>query len=227
MHALTGAVWRDTRDIAEDEVIADCLEAAGFDRGLAASGMLAGAEQYTRNTEDAISAGVFGAPFYIVDGTEKFWGQDRIEDLDLFLCRQALIETWGDGRAVLCLHCSLARGRAWAGVAKHLRGWRVIAPDLPGHGAGADADTARDFHDQATEAVTCSLPEEPAPIIGHSFGATVALRLAIERPGQVSALVLYEPVLFRRGGRWTGAAANGGTRQYRRSAVQGAEGSGA
>jgi 2-hydroxychromene-2-carboxylate isomerase len=45
-------------------------------------GMLAGAEEYTRNLEDAVSAGVFGAPFYIVDGIEKFWGQDRIADLD-------------------------------------------------------------------------------------------------------------------------------------------------
>ena len=85
VHALTGAVWRDTRDVAEDAVIADCLEAAGFDRALAGAGMLAGAEQYMRNTEDAVTAGVFGAPFYIVDGAEKFWGQDRIEDLDLFL----------------------------------------------------------------------------------------------------------------------------------------------
>jgi 2-hydroxychromene-2-carboxylate isomerase len=85
VHALTGAVWRDNRDIAEDDVIAACLEAAGFDPGLAGMGMLAGAEDYTRNTEEAVAAGVFGAPFYIVDGTEKFWGQDRIEDLDLFL----------------------------------------------------------------------------------------------------------------------------------------------
>lgn len=85
VHAITGAVWRDTRDIGEDAVIAECLEAAGFDPGLASAGMLAGAEQYMRNTEDAVSAGVFGAPFYIVDGSEKFWGQDRIEDLDLFL----------------------------------------------------------------------------------------------------------------------------------------------
>jgi hypothetical protein len=38
-----------------------------------------------RNLEDAVNAGAFGAPFYIVDGTEKFWGQDRIEDLDLHL----------------------------------------------------------------------------------------------------------------------------------------------
>ena len=85
VHEFTGAVWRDRRDIAGDEVIADCLAAAGFDRGLAGMAMLAGAEQYVRNTEEAVGAGVFGAPFYIVDGTEKFWGQDRIEDLDLFL----------------------------------------------------------------------------------------------------------------------------------------------
>ncbi|GAA5065454.1 2-hydroxychromene-2-carboxylate isomerase [Maritalea mobilis] len=85
VHAFTGAVWRDKRDIAEDDVIADCLDEAGFDRGLAGMAMLQGAEQYTRNLEDAVNAGVFGAPFYIVDGTEKFWGQDRIEDLDLFL----------------------------------------------------------------------------------------------------------------------------------------------
>lgn len=85
VHAFTGALWRDTRDIAEDDVIGDCLEEAGFDRGLAGMAMLQGAEQYARNLEDATAAGVFGAPFYIVDGTESFWGQDRIEDLDLHL----------------------------------------------------------------------------------------------------------------------------------------------
>ena len=29
--------------------------------------------------------GVFGVPFYIVDGSERFWGQDRLDDLDLHL----------------------------------------------------------------------------------------------------------------------------------------------
>ncbi|MEM9319964.1 MAG: 2-hydroxychromene-2-carboxylate isomerase [Pseudomonadota bacterium] len=85
VHEFTGAVWRDALDIAEDAVIEGCLQRAGFDPGLAASGMLEGAEEYTRNLEDAVNAGVFGAPFYIVKGAEKFWGQDRIEDLDLFL----------------------------------------------------------------------------------------------------------------------------------------------
>lgn len=83
--ALTKACWADQRNIAEDDVIREALEGAGFDGDLVNSGMLAGAEEYARNLEDAVAAGAFGAPFYIVDGTEHFWGQDRIQDLDLFL----------------------------------------------------------------------------------------------------------------------------------------------
>lgn len=78
------AVWAEDRDIADDAVVRDCLEKAGFDPSLADSGLLVGAETYARNLEDAINAGVFGAPFYIV-GEELFWGQDRLEDLDLYL----------------------------------------------------------------------------------------------------------------------------------------------
>ena len=32
-----------------------------------------------------VDKGVFGAPFYIVDGDHRFWGQDKLEDLDLHL----------------------------------------------------------------------------------------------------------------------------------------------
>ena len=83
-HGLARACWAEERDVAQDDVIADCLEAAGFDRGLVNRGMMAGAEEYARNLEDAVSAGVFGAPFYVV-GDERFWGQDRIADLDRHL----------------------------------------------------------------------------------------------------------------------------------------------
>jgi len=83
--ALTRACWAEQKNIAEDDVIRAALEEAGFDGDLVNSGMLAGAEEYAHNLEDAVAAGAFGAPFYIVDGSEHFWGQDRIEDLDLFL----------------------------------------------------------------------------------------------------------------------------------------------
>jgi 2-hydroxychromene-2-carboxylate isomerase len=85
VHAFTGAVWRDMRDIAEDDEIRACLEEAGLRSRAGGDGHARGGRGIRRNLEDAVSAGAFGAPFYIVDGTEKFWGQDRIEDLDLHL----------------------------------------------------------------------------------------------------------------------------------------------
>lgn len=85
VHSFLRACWSEDRNIAEDDVIRACLEAAGFDPALAESGMLSGAEEYAANTEDAVNAGVFGSPFYITDGDERFWGHDRLEDLDAHL----------------------------------------------------------------------------------------------------------------------------------------------
>ena len=85
VHGLLRAVWAEERDIAQDDVIKSCLESAGFDVALADSGLLAGAEKYAQNLEDAVKAGVFGAPFYVTDDGARFWGQDRIEDLEQHL----------------------------------------------------------------------------------------------------------------------------------------------
>ncbi|WP_343503283.1 2-hydroxychromene-2-carboxylate isomerase [Alloyangia pacifica] len=77
--------WAEEKDIAEDVVIRAALEENGFDPSLADSGLLVGAETYAANLEEAVGAGVFGSPFWITGEGEKFWGQDRIEDLDLHL----------------------------------------------------------------------------------------------------------------------------------------------
>lgn len=85
VHSVLRAVWVEDKDIAEDAVVKACLEAAGFDPALADSGLLAGAETYARNLEEAVDKGAFGAPFYIVDGDQRFWGQDKIDELDMHL----------------------------------------------------------------------------------------------------------------------------------------------
>jgi 2-hydroxychromene-2-carboxylate isomerase len=85
VHGFLRAVWAEDKDIAQDDVVRATLEAAGFDPALADSGLLSGAETYAANLEEAASRGVFGAPFYITDTDQRFWGQDRIEDLDLHL----------------------------------------------------------------------------------------------------------------------------------------------
>lgn len=83
-HGLARACWAENRDIADDAVIASVMEQAGFDPAVAQRGMLAAAETYAVNLEEAVSRGVFGVPFYLVDG-EGFWGQDHLQDLDLHL----------------------------------------------------------------------------------------------------------------------------------------------
>lgn len=84
-HGFLRAVWAEEQDISQDDVVRAKLADAGFDPGLADSGLLTGAETYAANLEEAASRGVFGAPFYITDTDQRFWGQDRIEDLDLHL----------------------------------------------------------------------------------------------------------------------------------------------
>lgn len=83
----------------------------------------------------------------------------------------------------------------------------MIAPDMVGHGDGPPVDPALDIHDQSTQAIRDCMPAQPVAIVGHSFGATVALRLAIEMPERVTALVLYEPVLFAAAGDGAGRRA--------------------
>lgn len=84
VHGFCRAVWAEDRDISDDAVVRDILSAHGFDPKLADSGMLSGAETYAANLEEAVTRGVFGTPTYLV-GEEMFWGQDRLEDLDLHL----------------------------------------------------------------------------------------------------------------------------------------------
>ncbi|MEP5762809.1 MAG: 2-hydroxychromene-2-carboxylate isomerase [Litoreibacter sp.] len=82
--AFARACWAEERDIADDSVIREVLEANGFEASLADSSLLSGAEEYAANLEDAINAGAFGAPFYIT-GEERFWGHDRLDQLDMHL----------------------------------------------------------------------------------------------------------------------------------------------
>ncbi len=99
----------------------------------------------------------------------------------------------------LLIHPSLAHSGAWRHLAEALGpGFGALAPDLPGHGRSADWNEEGDYHDAATRIAQDLLArcERPALLIGHSFGATVALRLALEDPQSVRALVLIEPVLF-------------------------------
>lgn len=102
-------------------------------------------------------------------------------------------------RRAVFIHCTMAHAGAWSGVQAELAGkLAMTAFDRPGHGSSApvpDAGGAVELLDLTTR-IAAALAPGPTDIIGHSFGAIVALRLAMTRPELVRSLVLIEPPLF-------------------------------
>jgi 2-hydroxychromene-2-carboxylate isomerase len=79
--AVLTAVWAQERNTADPQTLAELLAEVGLPaQRLEASREPDVQARYDSNTQAAISAGVFGAPSYVLDG-EIFWGQDRLEFL--------------------------------------------------------------------------------------------------------------------------------------------------
>jgi len=86
--AVFAAVWAQERDIADTAVLAQLLQECELPADRLAQSQAGEAdERYQRYTREAIEAGVFGAPSYVV-GDEIFWGQDRLDFLERALQQQ-------------------------------------------------------------------------------------------------------------------------------------------
>lgn len=82
--AIMTAVWAEDRDISDQATLDAILSETGIERSALAAHMDAAQAAFETMTAEGMTNGVFGAPFYIVDG-ERFWGQDRIDHLDAHL----------------------------------------------------------------------------------------------------------------------------------------------
>ncbi|PJI84616.1 pimeloyl-ACP methyl ester carboxylesterase [Yoonia maricola] len=102
--------------------------------------------------------------------------------------------TVGAGAPAVMVHCALSNHKALLPLAEAVGG-QVSLIDMPGHGRSDDWDGKRDYQTLVFEAAAACC-DGPTHLIGHSFGATAALRLAIERPDLVNRLTLIEPVYF-------------------------------
>ena len=79
-HAVLNAVWAEEKNSGDPETLKGIIASCGLDADAVMKAadtpeMAAKREAYTKA---AIDMGVFGAPFFIIDG-ERFWGQDRID----------------------------------------------------------------------------------------------------------------------------------------------------
>ena len=105
--------------------------------------------------------------------------------------------TWGQGaKHALLLHCSMGRASAWRGMIKHLDAdYTFTGFDMPGHGMSGEWRDQGDFHTIGTD-IAKTFMDKSMDLVGHSYGGTIALRLALEVPELVRSLVLIEPVLM-------------------------------
>lgn len=118
---------------------------------------------------------------------------DRINGVELFW------ELSGAGETAVLVHGSWGDHHNWDSVAPALaRSLRVVSYDRRGHsgserppGPGSIEDDVEDL-----AALIRHVGGGPAHVIGGSFGAAVALRLAAEHPELIRTLVAHEPPLF-------------------------------
>ncbi len=106
----------------------------------------------------------------------------------------------GAGPGVVCLHSNASTSGQWRGLMELLStDHHVVTPDLYGSGKSSDWHSDREialsdevrFIEPALEKAG-----EYFSLVGHSYGAAVALLTALANPKRVRSLVLYEPTLF-------------------------------
>lgn len=84
--AVMRAVWAEEQDIADAATLARLADDTGFDGAalVAAAQGPAVRQKFDGFTKEALDAGVFGSPWYVVDG-QGFWGQDRLDFVERLL----------------------------------------------------------------------------------------------------------------------------------------------
>lgn len=106
----------------------------------------------------------------------------------------------GSGPGVVCLHSNASSSGQWralmeAGASR----FHLLAADSFGAGKSPPwpSDRALTLADEvALLEPVFTRARDPFALVGHSYGAAVALVAAALMPGRIRALVLYEPTLF-------------------------------
>ncbi len=106
--------------------------------------------------------------------------------------------------AVVLLHSSGLSGRQWKRLATRLvaGGYRTLSIDLTGHGASEawPEPVPFTFHRDVDHIVALlereAQAQGPVRVVGHSYGAFIALLAAQRVPKTVRSLALFEPVAF-------------------------------
>jgi len=106
----------------------------------------------------------------------------------------------GKGPCVLLGHCSSASHKEWLPLIEVLKNdWRVLAPDFIGYGSSDPWPIDKSFSTEADVKVLLGLAKKTKSrlhLVGHSYGAALALEAARTLGDRVASLTLVEPVSF-------------------------------
>ena len=106
----------------------------------------------------------------------------------------------GTGPAVVIGHCSSASHKEWLPLIAELQSdWRVLAPDFIGYGQSDPWPANEPFRTDADLSVLLSVADKAdgeLHLVGHSYGAALALEATRTLGSRVKSLVLIEPVSF-------------------------------
>ncbi len=114
--------------------------------------------------------------------------------------RPAGYSTAGEGMPVVLLHGWALAQHTYRGVIEAVaaQGCRVIAPAMPGFGGTPDLPSdqfsIRGYAQWVADLLDALDIEEPAVVLGHSFGGGVAVRFAHDHRHRVRSLVLVNSV---------------------------------
>lgn len=108
----------------------------------------------------------------------------------------SVIDLWPEGveRTLLFVHGYAGVAETWEHQLNHfMRDYRVVAPDLRGHGQSDAPFTRYDMAELVDDidniAETLELPERFV-LVGHSFGGSICVEYALARPERLEKLVL-------------------------------------
>jgi pimeloyl-ACP methyl ester carboxylesterase len=111
------------------------------------------------------------------------------------------ITRWGStGPKIVLVHGS-AQGNPFFGGDRHFQaqqrlaaqGYQLLVPDRPGH--GRSPSPGRPDDSEADGAWVAELLGDGSHLVGHSFGACVALAAAAMKPASVRSLTMIEPAM--------------------------------